>query len=301
MTKDFFHPGPTKGDSDLRLSEDESILVRNRLCIIATILAAGLLVIATGVILSVVLILVLEQPEPWAEVRLPTSLQPQSYTLALSSDLETMQVEGSVAITLYVSESTEYIILHFADMQIDDALTSVTGYASSQQLEVKSVFNYTENDYYVVQLSSELTAGESVVLFLSFSYTLRQDLAGFYNGSYIGQDGTKHVFASTQFEATDARKAFPCFDEPALKANFTISITHDSYYNATSNMPVSSLSSARKKDGKVTTTFETSVKMSTYLVAFVVSDLECTDSVTIDGRIEVSSNEVCGKKNETDF
>ena len=283
-------------DPKLDRCHSHNVLARNK-CKVVLALTALLVIVAFAVAVTVALVLILlpGEPDPWTEIRLPATLQPQVYTLDLSPDLETMQVEGSVAITLFVNEATEYVILHALNMEIDDARTAVTGYSNSESLRVEKMFWYTENDFYVVEMSSKLPAGETVVLSLSFSYMLSTDLSGFYNGSYVDQEGSKHVLASTQFEPTDARRAFPCFDEPAFKANFSISITHDSRYDATSNMPVSSQSSVRKRDGKITTQFQTSVKMSTYLVAFVVSDLQCTDPVTIDNRYEVSSKLVCGR------
>ena len=269
-------------------------LARNKWKVLAAVTTVSIiLLVIVAVVVALVLILLPGESEPWTEVRLPTTLQPQSYALSLSPDLDTMQVQASVSITLFVNETTEYVILHASSMEIDDAQTGVVGYSNSESLEVKRMFWYTDNDFYVVEMASKLPEGDSVVLSLSFSYTLATDLQAFYNSSYIDQDGTKHVLATTQFEPTSARKAFPCFDEPAFKANFSISITHDPRYNATSNMPAISQTSVRKRDEKVTTKFQTSVKMSTYLVAFVVSDLECTDPLTIDNRFEVSGQLVC--------
>ena len=273
------------------------VLARNKRKVLAAVtIVSVILLVIVAVVVALLLILLPGEPEPWTEVRLPTTLQPQSYALSLSPDLETMQVQGSVSITLLVNETTEYVILHASSMEIDDAQTGVVGYSNSESLEVKRMFWYTDNDFYVVEMASKFTEGESIGLSLSFSYTLATDLQAFYNSSYIDQDGTKHVLATTQFEPTSARKAFPCFDEPAFKANFSISITHDPRYNATSNMPAISQTSVRKRGEKVTTKFQTSVKMSTYLVAFVVSDLKCTDPLTIDNRFEVSDQLVREKE-----
>lgn len=264
---------------------NKQLTKRDIICLLVGVVS----VVVIGTLFILLAIILQPHPQsadPWTSVRLPTDMQPQSYVVKLEPDLSTLAVQGSVFMILYVNKSTQYIVFHAADMEIEDTLT-VSSVDSSEELEIDQIFNYTEYDYYVVQMASELIEGETVNLSLSFSYKLRSDLAGFYNSSYTSSDGSTHVLAVTQFESTDARRAFPCFDEPAMKANFSIAITHDSQYVATSNMPVKLTSSTVKRSGKITTTFDTSVKMSTYLVAFVVSDFRCTDPLMVDSHIKV--------------
>ena len=145
---------------------------------------------------------------------------------------------------------------------------------NGETIPVQSNFTYEENNFYVLSLASSLAIGEAT-LEMKYYYPLGDGLVGFYRSSYRDSSGETKWIATTHFEPTDARKAFPCFDEPAMKANFTISITHSSELNAHSNMPVREEVSDEEDGSTVTTFFETSVKMSTYLVAFVVSDFKC--------------------------
>lgn len=197
----------------------------------------------------------------WEDVILPSTIAPVHYNITLQPDMDTFHVNGSSEIEATVNKRTEFIILHAKDMTI--GTFSITNYA------VKRTFYYEENDFFVVQLSRPLTRGV-IMMYLTFNYSLTAtELVGFYNSSYTLPSGKKEVLATTQFEPTDARRAFPCFDEPAMKANFTISIIHNPDYHAISNMPVSSV--IKINDKWTHTRFNTSVRMSSYLVAFVVS------------------------------
>ena len=161
---------------------------------------------------------------------------------------------------------------------------------NGNDVAVKSNFTYKENEFYIISLDNRLSVG-TAILEMTYSYTLGKNLVGFYRSSYKDSSGATHWLGTTHFEPTDARRAFPCFDEPALKANFTISITHSSSLNAHSNMPVVSVSEPDKD--KVTTSFATSVKMSSYLVAFVVSNFSCMTKVTdTEYNVNVSLNRV---------
>ena len=197
----------------------------------------------------------------WHEVILPSSITPVHYNITLQPNMETFHVNGTNIIEATVSEETEYILLHAKEMTI--------GSFTVNNCAVKKTFYYEENDFFVVQLTTPLSKGP-VVMTMMYNYTLTAtELVGFYNSSYTLPNGEKEVLATTQFEPTDARRAFPCFDEPAMKANFTISIVHSREYNAMSNMPIDHVEEVNER--WVCTKFKTSVRMSSYLVAFVVS------------------------------
>lgn len=219
---------------------------------------------------------------PWGNIRLQSSVIPQTYDIHLTVDLDSFQVTGSVSIACSVQSSVDYISLHAVAMTISGhTLHNDNG----EVLEHNEVL-YPENDFFIFNLTEPLEPG-LIVSLLQFNYTLGNDLVGFYRSFYTDVDKKKRYLASTQFEATDARKAFPCFDEPSLKANFSLHVTHNSRYRAWFNMPAMSRTRPNPS-GMVTTLFQTSLKMSTYLVAFVVSDFQCIK----DTMVSISGNEV---------
>lgn len=210
--------------------------------------------------------------QPWLSGRLPTSISPELYAIELQLDLASGGVNGSVRIDATVNTPTPFVIVHAKDMTVTNVNISQGG-----SINVVEKYFYPSNEYFVMKLASSVLTG-SLSVFLEFNYTLATDLAGFYRSSYLTSDGQKKDLACTQFEATSARRAFPCFDEPDLKANFSVSIIHDAALTATSNMPVKSLETLQNNQYK--TVFDTSVRMSTYLVAFVVSDFKSVTDVT---------------------
>ncbi|KAG7172394.1 Leucyl-cystinyl aminopeptidase-like, partial [Homarus americanus] len=126
---------------------------------------------------------------------------------------------------------------------------------------------------YIVHLQEQLSEGRNYTLSLDFVGTLGEQARGFYRSSYKKQNGERSWVASTQFQSTDARRAFPCFDEPGLKATFKIFLAREEHMNALSNMPLVSSTPIEGQEEWLWDEFQESVPMSTYLVAFAISDL----------------------------
>ncbi|KAB5528472.1 hypothetical protein PHYPO_G00140570 [Pangasianodon hypophthalmus] len=198
---------------------------------------------------------------PWTERRLPTSVRPVDYEISLYPNLTTMTFTGSVAITVVVLQETKKIVLHSSDMQIQKV--------TFQGKEVK-ILEYEPWQQIAIKLSEELKKGQKYVLKINYSANFSSSYDGFYNSSYTDTSGKKRVLAATQFEPLAARKAFPCFDEPAFKARFLIKIKREADYISLSNMPLAKTTPL--PDGLFEDEFEKSVNMSTYLVAFIVAN-----------------------------
>ncbi|PFX22374.1 Glutamyl aminopeptidase [Stylophora pistillata] len=214
----------------------------------------------------------------WWSVRLPKHITPKHYDVLISVDLKKFLFSGGVTILIDVKQATEYILVHTNKLEI----TSVAVQRSSGgDVRVMSHFWFKMNQFYVIQLDGWLQPGEYIIN-VAYKSELREDLGGFYRMTYKRKDGTTIPLAATQFSPSYAREAFPCFDEPAMKATFNVTIAHDPGVTAISNMPVYR---TEEKDGWKYDYFEKSVVMSTYLVAFAVCDFKHTEfKLTKDGK-----------------
>ncbi|KAG7211602.1 hypothetical protein KM043_010857 [Ampulex compressa] len=138
-----------------------------------------------------------------------------------------------------------------------------------------------------LQFEGSLTPGV-YTLYLKFQSVTWHDLYGFYGSFYRDERGDKVWLGATHFQMSAARRVFPCWDEPALKATFNISIKHYANYTALSNMPSYAQSDLDEGDGKIWTHFETTPLISTNVLGFVVADYEYVSSP--DGRTKIWSN-----------
>ncbi|XP_043288510.1 aminopeptidase N-like [Venturia canescens] len=197
---------------------------------------------------------------------------PRRYTIRIEPNIvpNDFTFNGEIEIEIDVLEDTSLIVLHAAELRIDEYSTKLR-YLGGPEVNVVIRPAYDpDTNFYVLLLNGCLIRGH-YVLEMKYQGILRDDFRGFYRDSYVDDVGKKVWFVATQFEASDARRAFPCFDEPSFKATFKISITHSNVLKAISNMPEIAMISD-EKTSKTTTEFQETPKMSTYLVAFSVSD-----------------------------
>ncbi|KAM6937383.1 aminopeptidase N-like [Xenentodon cancila] len=231
--------------------------------------------------------------EPWDQYRLPKALVPHSYNVTLwprlTSDPTTQLYifTGDSLVEFECVEDTDLILIHSNKLNYTKkenghlaTLSSVNSAVSVPS--IKSSWLQTVTQYLVLQLDGKLVKGNRYHVHTEFTGELADDLGGFYRSEYM-EDGVKKVVATTQMQPTDARKAFPCFDEPAMKAHFFITLIHEKGTVALSNgMDIETTPVTINGQTVQKTVFARTEKMSTYLLAFIVSDYNFINS-TIDG------------------
>ncbi|XP_071489970.1 endoplasmic reticulum aminopeptidase 1-like [Diadema antillarum] len=226
------------------------------------------------------------EPFPWSNIRLPETATPSSYNIFLHPNLTTFNVSGRVEINFRTEEAVEFIVLHAKGMTVQKPEEVELAGQETSTIKVTKLLFYTQNDQISVHFARPLPAQTSCKLTLEFSYGLESGLDGFYRSSYK-VDGVTRNIATTQFEATAARKAFPCFDEPALKANFSMTMIRNPQHLTLFNTPASERGVPHHEGGGeqnlVHDIYQPTVPMSTYLVAFVVCDFQNISDVTSSG------------------
>ncbi len=219
-------------------------------------------------------------PDAGTPYRLPATVSPRAYRLVLAPDLKEATFSGDVEIDLVVEEPTATITLNAAELEVTGAELNDADPEHGYALAPSGVDLDPEEEQLTLSFAEALAPGPAT-LHLSFTGILNDKLHGFYRSTFVDETGTEQVIATTQMESTDARRAFPCFDEPALKATFEVTLVVDDHLAAYSNGPV--VEEIPEPGGKCRVRFAPTMVMSTYLVAFVVGPLEATDETLVEG------------------
>ncbi|KAL6900781.1 hypothetical protein ACP4OV_005457 [Aristida adscensionis] len=223
------------------------------------------------------------------QARLPRFAAPLRYDLRLRPDLAACTFSGAAAVAVAVSAPTRFLVLNAAELAVDRASIRFQDRAPSE------VVQFEEDEILVLGFDRDLPVGEGV-LTMDFTGTLNDQMRGFYRSKYE-YNGESRNMAVTQFEAADARRCFPCWDEPAFKAKFKLTLEVPSDLVALSNMPAVK----ETVNGPLKTIYyEESPLMSTYLVAIVVGLFDYIESSTSQGtKVRVYTQ--VGKTNQGKF
>ena len=208
--------------------------------------------------------------------RLPRNVVPEHYQLTFNVGLAEGTFAGEERVRVAILEQTDEIVLNAVGLEIPRAeLVAADGTIVDATVEL-----LPEEERAVVCLAEPAATG-TATLHLTFAGVLGDKLHGVYRSTFVDEQGAAHTIAATQFEPTDARRAFPCWDEPDRKATFATTLVVDAGLTAVSNSEVVEVTELG--EGRVQHEFAATMRMSTYLVAFVVGPLEATEAVDVDG------------------
>ncbi|MBI1817358.1 MAG: M1 family metallopeptidase [Deltaproteobacteria bacterium] len=224
---------------------------------------------------------------PDAEFRLTALVQPTHYAVHVTPDLEAGTFHGEARIELTLARAHTAIEVHAADLTIERATVITAGVT-----QVATPLAHTKRETVTLTLPTAIAKG-AALLKLGFSGPLQKHLRGLYSAT---SNGRRYAF--TQLEAADARRFFPCFDEPSFKARFTFSVTTESRNAVISNNPIARVD--EHGDGHKTVHFTTTPKLSTYLCALCVGELESSEARFV-GRTPIRIWHVPGKGHLTAF
>src|SRR5207249_2754196 len=210
-----------------------------------------------GYLFAAVSSLQAEKPFDFASTpgKLPKQVRPTDYAIWIKPDIKKLTFTGRETVKLNVEQATPQLILNAADLAVSDA-----------QLDGKTISKATikfdaKSELLTIRAPGEIVPGEHT-LALKFTGKINQFGRGLFYGKYQEQGtGAKKIFLGTQFEATDARRLFPCWDEPAFRARFQLTTVIPENWMAVSNM---SIASEKKVIGGREVEFQLTPSMSSY-------------------------------------
>ncbi|ABN66153.2 arginine/alanine aminopeptidase [Scheffersomyces stipitis CBS 6054] len=227
--------------------------------------------------------------KPYYEA-LPASLKPVHYDLSISAiDVAAETFKGKVSINLDIVEETDELHLNYRDLTVtkeDIEVTLITSDDKSSSVNIVSLTEFKEKEFFIIKFAEKVqpAAGAKLLVTLHYNAIIQTNMAGFYKSGYT-EDGVEKFMLSTQFEATDARRAFPCLDEPSLKATFIVDVTVPGQWTALGNTPVAESEDIVDKNLKKVT-FEKTPIMSTYLLAWATGEFEYIESFTEENYVD---------------
>ena len=208
--------------------------------------------------------------------RLDRNVVPSAYRIFLTPDLDAATFAGRVEIDVIINEAASAFTLHAIELTLGAASVSSDGTTCRSP---EPTFDETYETA-TFAFDDALPSGAATIE-IAFTGILNDQLHGFYRSTFNDASGTTHTIATTQFEHSDARRAFPCWDEPSFKATYQVNLTVPSHLAAYSNSP--EISNTDLGNGQRTVSYAPTMKMSTYLVAFIVGPFEETAPLDVNG------------------
>ncbi|XP_041650601.1 aminopeptidase N-like isoform X2 [Cheilinus undulatus] len=280
----------------------------SKLCILGIILAIASVV---TIVTLWTLALTKRDKDPWDSYRLPADLVPDSYNITLWPRLSPDPITGLYIFTGHSTvnfqcvDATDLILIHSNKLNYtkleNKYIARLNAADGGSAPTIEKTRLQPETQFLVIHLSDKLTPNQTYELYTEFTGELADDLAGFYRSEYE-EDGVRKVVATSQMHPTHARKTFPCFDEPAMKAVFHITLIHPVGTVALSNGMEISIVNTTIDGGAVTqTTFEPTEKMSSYLLAIIVSDYMHINDTQGDTLIRIWARRTAIEQGQGDY
>ncbi|CAG9856112.1 unnamed protein product [Phyllotreta striolata] len=203
--------------------------------------------------------------------KLPASVIPKHYNIHLLPDLEKFKFTGKINIDIEIKEATDKITLNSLNLNFH-SVKLLSNHAEHKPVKTEFI---VDEEKVILNFDKLLTQG-NYNLYIEYEGNLEDNMRGFYRTKYTDDKGQQFYSAVTQLAPADARRCFPCWDEPALKATFDIELTSNKRTTLSNTSVIKSIPS----ENSTKYTFASTPKMSTYLVAFVVGDFEYVEKET---------------------
>uniref|UniRef100_A0A0B7BBW7 Aminopeptidase n=1 Tax=Arion vulgaris TaxID=1028688 RepID=A0A0B7BBW7_9EUPU len=240
--------------------------------------------------------------KPWLSLRMLRDVLPVHYNITMYPDFygDHGEFYGNETIEVQVNKPTRYFLVHVHNNFLNVTRAALSDNSTGRPIDIVKTFYYAPNEFFVIEAARQVE--NAAVISLSFSGSLTKAIMGIYKSTYYNTvTKEQRNIVSSKFEPTYARQAFPCFDEPNIKAEFTITLVHKPGYIALSNMPQEGNSSAYQwMPEMLASKFNRSVKMSTYLVCFIVCDFLSIETTSRNG-ITVRVFATPDKINQTNY
>ncbi|XP_022709994.1 aminopeptidase M1-B-like isoform X1 [Varroa jacobsoni] len=227
-------------------------------------------------------------------LRLPRNVVPNHYSLKIKIDLVKCNFNGSAEVDVTVNESTSSVLLNSLGLAVSEGEFQ----CGSNTICVKETQELKADERIEFIFGRPIHKGTGILRY-SFSAGLSEDQRGLYRCEAWDEKNRRMNFAATSFESADARRAFPCWDEPALKATFQVTMITQRPYLVLSNMPIIE-QKKYSEEGWLMTLFECTPKMSTYLLSFVVGRFNYIEAFSAR-RVRIRVYAMVDKENQGEY